>query len=103
MKIDVLGTPYKVKLLGDKKFEKYDKDNEYEGFCYAYDKLIIVRTQGRSKKKINSTLRHEVIHAFQNESGVRYAMDNNWDKENETDWLAFQLSKIAQVFTELNI
>lgn len=103
MKIDVLGTPYRVKLLDDKKFDKYYKDNAWEGFCYAYDKLIIVRTQGRSKEHINATLRHEVVHAFQNESGVRYATDYNWDKENETDWLAFQLSKIHKTFKKLGI
>ena len=104
-KVNILGTEYKIEFLNKKQWAKENKKtaNEFDGFCYCYEKKIQVLTYKRSKEHINSILRHEIIHAFQNESGVRYAMDNNWDKESETDWLAYQLPKISEVFKELNI
>lgn len=101
----ILGTKYKIEFLTKKQWAKEYKETaaELEGFCYCYEKKIHVLTDKRSKEHINSILRHEIIHAFQNESGVRYAMDYNWDKESETDWLAYQLPKISEVFKELNI
>lgn len=47
-------------------------------------------------------LRHEVIHAFLGESGLR---NNSYWAENEemVDWLAIQAPKIFKTFQELGI
>lgn len=51
------------------------------------------------------TLRHEVIHAFLNESGLQwnsFAPENAWAKNEEmVDWIAIQAPKIFKVYQEL--
>ena len=51
-----------------------------------------------------STLRHEITHAFFNESGLMdstFAYDGAWSKiEEMIDWLAIQIPKIYQAFAE---
>ena len=50
------------------------------------------------------TLRHEIVHAFLNESGLMdstFAYDGGWSKNEEmVDWLAIQIPKIHKVFEE---
>ena len=53
------------------------------------------------------TLRHELIHAFLNESGLSYSSLNYssaWAKNEEMiDFFAIQFPKIVKVFKELKI
>ena len=50
------------------------------------------------------TLRHEIVHAFFNESGLMdsaFAYDGAWAKNEEmVDWLAIQIPKIYKAFEE---
>ena len=53
------------------------------------------------------TLRHEITHAFFNESGLQSSAntyDEAWPKNEEmVDWFAIQSPKIFKVFQELDI
>ena len=53
------------------------------------------------------TLRHEIMHAFLNESGLSDSsnrFDSAWAKNEEmVDWFAIQSPKIFKVFVELGI
>lgn len=52
-------------------------------------------------------LRHEIFHAFLNQSGLRWNTENSvngWATNEEmVDWLAIQSPKIFKVFKELKI
>ena len=51
------------------------------------------------KKRV---LRHELVHAFLAESGLR--SDSEWAEEEEmVDWIAIQFPKMMKVFQELGI
>ena len=66
--------------------------NESEEVCGALEKR---------------NLRHEIIHAFFNESGLSdnsFEFTGAWAKNEEmVDWLAIQSPKIFRVFQELDI
>lgn len=116
-KINVLGTEYRVethKISEDNYLEK----NRLAGYCGEESKLIVIADM--SEKKYfpcmdekeqetyrKKTLRHEIMHAFLNESGLsdssnRY--DGAWAKNEEmVDWFAIQSPKIFKVYKELGI
>lgn len=54
------------------------------------------------KDKEKETLRHELIHAFLNESGLQYnslGVENAWAKNEEmVDWFAIQMPKLIKAF-----
>ena len=56
---------------------------------------------------MKETLRHEIIHAFFNESGLQDSankFDGAWSKNEEMiDWFAIQPPKIFKLFKELDI
>lgn len=115
MKVNILGTEYKIKR------KKYNeclefKENGWGAFCNEYDKEIIIgildsfpNTESDSREALKKVeeqcLRHEIIHAFLNESGLS---DNThygncgWAKNEEmVDWIAIQFPKIVKVFQKL--
>ena len=53
------------------------------------------------------TLRHEIVHAFLDESGLKESAGKNrgpWSKNEETvDWMATQIPKITKLYKELGI
>lgn len=110
MKIDILGTPYDV-LFKDYKDEPLFEKRSIDGFADDVDKLICVcsmkthpsckdETEGYCFKIEKGILRHEIIHAFLNESGLRESSliyDSGWARNEEmVDWMALQLPKIAE-------
>ena len=116
-RINVLGTDYKIEIH---KFSEDDylKRNDWEGYCDEDLKLIVIadfdekecfQYFSEEQKDISAkgTLRHEIIHAFLNESGLsnsalRY--DAAWAKNEEmVDWLAIQFPKIAKAYEYLGI
>lgn len=117
MKIDILGTEYTIethKVSEDSYLEK----NRLSGYCGEEDKLIIVADMSEEKyftgmdEKAQETywkktLRHELIHAFLNESGLSDSSncyDGAWAKNEEmVDWLAIQAPKIFSTFKEMDI
>lgn len=99
---NILGTDYEIALadLNDPETAGVD------GKCYTYEKRIMVRhpkylfTQGDSKAikniRFREVLIHELIHAFNYESGCQY--DND---EVLVDWMAHMIPLIAKRYNEI--
>ena len=104
-KVNVLGCDYQILL--DMSVEQFPHLEDADGFCDFYDKKIVLGTFTKEngyehgdldcfKRKV---LRHELVHAFLHESGLRdIAMD-----ERIVDWIAIQFPKINKMFEELEI
>lgn len=112
----ILGTEYTIethKVSEDKILE----DNNYSGYCAEETKRIVVADMSEAKyfnldkneQEIyrKRVLRHEIIHAFLNESGLSDDASTPagaWAKHEEmVDWIAIQFPKIADVYQELGI
>lgn len=106
--INILGTDYTIY----KRTEAEDPNlNGIVGYCDATNKTIVVHTMdgmqaesglpiGDGQYAQNETLRHEIIHAFLNESGLSGECD--WAcNEEMVDYFAIQFHKIANVFKQL--
>lgn len=107
--VNILGTKYEVVIQSESENPKL---KECDGICEQYSKQIVLNDCSTTEKNVmrvdnfdeykKKVARHEVIHAFFGESGLR----NNSDfAENETlvDWFAIQSPKIYKVFAELDI
>jgi len=111
-KINILGVNYKI----------YDANEEKEvrlktnwGFCDFHAKEIYIRddidketdeTCKNLKDFKNKVLRHEIIHAFLYESGLRentLKLEAWAENEEMVDWIAIQFPKLLKIFKELNI
>lgn len=115
MKIDILGTKYKFethKISEDETLRK----NRWAGYCGEESKLIVIADM--SEKEFFSdmdekeqeayrktTLRHEIVHAFLNESGLSdntSVPSGGWAKNEEMiDWFAIQSPKIYKAFKKV--
>jgi hypothetical protein len=119
--INVLGTEYRVEMR--KKSE--DSTFEREGFCaycWHIEHLVVIgdmdtfdtitddnskqdKQANRKMERLN--LRHEIIHAYLNESGLlscSYICKDGWAKNEEMiDWIASQSPKIFATYKELGI
>lgn len=115
--VNVLGTEYTIETHKTSD-DSYLKNNNFSGYCDEEEKLIVIADTSEKeffgelsemvqKSYSNKTLRHELIHAFLNESGLSAnAMVSKaaWSKNEEmVDWLAIQLPKIFKLFQELDI
>lgn len=116
-KINVLGMEYRIETHKVSE-DSYLEENKLAGYCGEEDKLIVVadmseekyftgmdeKTQEAYWKK---TLRHEIMHAFFNESGLSDSSNQYggaWAKNEEmVDWFAIQSPKIFKVYLELGI
>ena len=107
MKVNILGTEYEIVK---QKISENPKLKNANGLCEIYARKIIIEDYDHSAEGLfdnlenydRKVLRHEIIHAFFAESGLR----NNTDyAENEelVDWIAIQFPKIAKVFEKLGI
>lgn len=106
MKIDVLGTDYTVEVTN--KAQNPNLENQ-DGYCDSSVKKIFADdfsadTSGGVKKEdlavqTRETLRHEIVHAFLNESGLSICSD--WATNEEmVDWFAMQGQKIYKAWRE---
>ena len=115
MKVSILGTEYKVKTHKISEDETMRKNN-WCGYCSFEAKVIVIADVTEDKyfpdmkdherySYRNKILRHEIIHAFLNESGLMGSAlkcDCAWSKNEETiDWFAIQSPKIYKVFEEI--
>lgn len=112
MVINVLGTQYhiiRVKSGQDECMEKM----HFSGYCDGVTKRIVLldlktvpewatESEYKVKEQENETLRHELIHAFLNESGLAwnsFAQEKAWAKNEEMiDWFAIQMPKLLKAF-----
>ena len=105
IEFDVLGTRYSIVKSNKVKDVKLEN---LAGYCDSSVKQIVIDTfkpDDMSKQDLNQyeqeVIRHEIIHAFLNESGLS---DCSWGCNEEiVDWFALQFPKMAMVFKELNV
>lgn len=112
MKLNILGTEYKFKIMSEDE-EPRLKDNW--GFTDYYAKEIRVRddieketeeTCKNLKDFKNKVIRHEIVHAFLYESGLcenSYNMMSWAQNEEMVDWIAIQSPKIFALYKKLNV
>jgi hypothetical protein len=116
-KINILGTEYRIETHKVSE-DSYLEDNKLSGYCGEEEKLIVVadmseekyftgmdeKAQEAYRKRV---LRHEIMHAFLNESGLSDSSNQYsgaWAKNEEmVDWFAIQSPKIFKVYAELDI
>ena len=113
-KINILGTDYKIETRKVSE-DSYLEDNKFSGYCSEYEKLIVIAdTKEKDVFKFETAkerheydkeiLRHEIMHAFLNESGLSnnaHRPREGWAKNEEmVDWLAIQFPKILKVCKE---
>ena len=103
--VNILGTDYSIKVI--EPTEDMNKNN-WVGLCSSLKKEILISDLSNRSDldsiQVNlyqkETLRHEIIHAFYNESGLQdscLAFDGSWAKNEEmVDWLAIQIPKIFE-------
>ena len=115
-KVNILGTEYLIRKMSYKEEPDFEKRG-IDGYCDSYIGLIVYcdldtdkRWDGETDatKRIceRSTLRHEIIHAFLDQSGLRESSSdvNGWARNEEmVDWFAIQSPKIFEVFKELDL
>lgn len=116
-KINILGTEYRIETHKVSE-DSYLEENKLSGYCGEEEKLIVIadmteekyftgmdeKAQASYRKRV---LRHEIMHAFLNESGLSDSsnrFDGAWAKNEEmVDWFAIQFPKIFEVYLELGI
>ena len=103
MTINVLGTEYEVILNATA--EEFEALESCDGYCDWSSKTIVVRAEKQDDDAdkfevfADKILRHELIHAFLNESGLQFDSEN----ERMVDWMAIQIPKMAKMFDELGV
>lgn len=117
MKIDILGTEYRIETHKVSE-DSFMEEKSFTGYCGEDSKLIVIADMSEEKyfsdmneKEKESyrkrTLRHEIIHAFFNESGLSDSSNcynGAWAKNEEmVDWFAIQAPKIFSTFKKMNI
>lgn len=116
MKIDILGTEYEIIVKKYSDEPSFEKDG-INGYCDSLLKQIVyceMKTykgwENESKEFCQSqerlTLRHEIVHAFFNESGLQdnaLCYGSSWPKNEEmVDWIALQGPKIYAAWQKAN-
>lgn len=111
--VDILGTEYRIevrRISEDLELSRYSR----AGYCDRTTKMIVIAdlseegttdipVEGRTSygKEI---LRHELIHAYLNESGLSensIVAECGWASNEEmVDWLAIQFPKLVKTFAE---
>lgn len=111
--IEILGTQYEVYL--DVPVSEDEDLTDRFGYCSYIEHKIVVADMNTidswknesdecKLKQVHATLRHEVIHAFLNESGLcgnSLGVDAWAQNEEMVDWIAVQFPKILNVYQVL--
>lgn len=113
--VNVLGTEYTIEVHKVSE-DDYLNKNKLAGYCCEESKLIVIADMSEKEffpdmnEKEQETffkkvLRHELTHAFLNESGLSDSASvpaGAWAKHEEmVDWIAIQFPKMAKVFEEV--
>ncbi len=114
MHVNILGTEYKILLKKHSDDEAFER-NSIDGYCNGFTKEIVVcdlttkeswqhETALSIREAQKLILRHEIVHAFFNESGLQdssFVYDGAWAKcEEMVDWLAIQGEKLYKAWQE---
>lgn len=106
MKIDILGTEYEILFQDEYENPKLKNAN---GICEPWTKKIVICNEEEDVMNVDNieafkrkVMRHEIVHAFLNESGLM--SNSEWAMNEEVvDWIAIQFPKMLQVFEKLKI
>ena len=104
--VNILGTGYKIIKVDPNTDDKRLEDAN--GYCDYYAKEIVAIKYKETEESFKDiyafnrkTLRHEIVHAFLAESGLRGNCD--WARAEEmVDWIAIQFPKMLKAFKEAN-
>lgn len=114
-KVNILGTEYGIEVHKISE-DKIMKDNNFCGYCCDDEPLIVIAdtneeeyfknyTDKEKKLFYKVTLRHEITHAFFNESGLQNSSnryEGAWARNEEmVDWIAIQFPKMMKAFEEV--
>lgn len=108
MQINILGTDYEIV---DKKYNEDPtfKENNWGAYCCGETHQIIMcvlstypgyedKPEDELTAYYKESLRHEITHAFFNESGLKensFSVDGPWARNEElVDWIAIQGPKL---------
>lgn len=108
MKVNILGMEYEILVRTIKENKKLDGCT---GLCEQYSKEIILLDSREIQKDemcvsnvddfMKTVLRHEIIHAFLGESGLRGNSD--WAENEEiVDWIAIQFPKMCSAMLSVD-
>jgi len=113
-KVNILGTNYTIEKK-NYETEKCFKEDQLAGYCNFTLKEIVIgslntfpnfKDESAQSCRIEEkeTLRHEITHAFLNESGLNFSALNysgSWARNEEmVDWIALQGPKIYKAWQE---
>ena len=107
-KVNILGTEYDI-LFQSREQNRFL--NDADGYVDRSVKKIVISTKEDDCEIENfethqkKCLRHELIHAFMEESGLSVNFEHKpiGIEETTVDWFAIQSPKIFKVFQELDI
>lgn len=101
--VNILGTEYKIII--DDEMHRTERDGAERRYLHEIslrpksDMLDGEATDHERALRFSEVGRHEILHAFFDESGLESYSQN----EQLIDWLAAQSPKIFKVFTELEL
>lgn len=113
--VNVLGTEYRIEVH-KRSEDEFMAKRHCDAYCSEYGKFIViadvaeeecfpdltVEEQSKFRKEL---LRHEIVHAFLNESGLSASASIPavaWAKHEEmVDWIAIQFPKMQKAFAEV--
>lgn len=111
-KVNILGEEWEIKFGSESDFPALES---VDGYADPSVKEIVVdnmeKTKGQTGAKQDLfgyqklVLRHEIIHAFMEESGLSSNVEHKTIGIGETtvDWFAIQSPKIFKIFKELDL
>lgn len=113
--VNVLGVEYRIEIRKMSE-DKTLQENMWAGYCCSDIPLIILAdyddnqhfdfvNEADKDNYAKACLRHEIIHAFLNESGLKDNANISgiaWSKNEEmVDWIAVQFPKILKAYQEV--
>ena len=112
----ILGTKYTIEIHKISE-DKTLSDNQWAGYCCGEKPLIVIadlddeehfifHDEMEKDNYFKASLRHEIIHAFLNESGLKDNFEHAsrmGHEETMVDWIALQFPKSVAVYAELGI
>ena len=110
--VTVLGCEYQIMVV---RHDQYKTCEDCDGWCDPYSKKIFLIDQTTNpdcdpistdpRERMKQVLRHEIVHAFLNESGLAYNsnfLTQGWAiNEEMVDWIAWNGAKIYKAWKEV--